>query len=327
MKIKDILRLLNDGDLDPDIVKMFGGLDVIFKLLQRRNLLNNLKIGTRDSTLWENDYLLFLLKNDIEQFKKISTSLSNDLIYQDGVIYYESENFDGLSILFGSSELTVLDILNGEYEYSFYFDVDFESDIINNLNESNQKILKNLVIDDLKNIEIYPETETLEEIQSELGTIKINMENIDSIFSDNSTIDYIFNEIPDLKSELERIFFQAYERAYIDGLNHQIWEKLSKYFVHESIEWFSTDHPYKKDVSIQKFKMKVWNFDSNMERFLSNSSGESYYCLSNLGSYIEVLKYLIENIPGYKFLNLRWDDWPDHKLLEENFNEIFSETF
>lgn len=337
MKLSKIIHLLNDGELEEEYLQMFGGYETIFKMLAKRDLLDKLEIGTSDSYAWENEFLIFLSKYDRKEFIDIVVSNLNDIEITNGTIYYVSDNLGDLSLLFSDSssrsyyvsQKRIKSILEGDSDVEYFnHSVDVYEDIIINLNESNLNKLKELVLNDLSSVSIFPVTDTLQELSNESNEVFLNNENIDSVFSDDETINYILSEyLPDVESELQNIYTQSQNIAYNDELYELIWDELGRYFVHDDIEWFTAKHPYKKDTNIQKFKMKVWNFESNILDFLNADPGNYNTRVSYFGSYLTILEYLVSSLDSHERLKVYYPDWPNSDKVNERINEIFPDYF
>lgn len=99
--------------------------------------------------------------------------------------------------------------------------------IINELNVKNLNYLKSLMLSSLNGIEIDQDTKFL--VKNNINTI--TSENIDTILSDNETIDFIFEEyLDELKSNLLTIDSYAQEGSYIDGKINEILSQLNREF-------------------------------------------------------------------------------------------------
>jgi len=329
MKFSEIVNYLNDGNFNPQDAEIFGGFENLFKLLSRRNLLTKLKIGSNsDSGYWENNYLLFLLKNKPNEFKEIMPTLVNDLNLIDGVMYFESDDLGVFSKLFyesrNISRSTIESILTGEYHSDFYIDnIDLYNDIIRELNPINFNKLKSLILNQIKDVEIYPETSVLQEIVPEDSPLFIDEHNIDYVLNDNESVNYIFEYLPDLESELLHLYNVSYNHAYENELYNIVWESLSEYFVHNDIQWFFTQHSYTKNIPVQNFRMKIWNFEDHMEKYLTNTLGEPYESVSYMGSYLDCLHYILWN--NDDLINIKYPDWPDNDFVVKELNDLFSD--
>jgi hypothetical protein len=331
MKFSEIVDYLNDGNFDIRDAEIFGGFENLLNLLSRRNLLSKLKIGVNsDSLHWENNYLLFLLKNNPNEFKEIMPTLVNDLNLIDGVMYFESDDLGIFSKLFydtrNISRSTIESILTGEYHSDLYYtmdSIDLYNDIISELNPVNFNKLKSLILDQIKGIEIYPETSVLQEIVPEDSPLFIDEHNIDYVLNDNESVNYIFEYLPDLESELLHLYNVSYNHAYENELYNIVWESLSEYFVHNDIQWFFTQHSYTKNIPVQNFRMKIWNFEDNMEKYLTNTLGEPYESVSYMGSYLDCLHHILWN--NDDMINIKYPDWADNDFVIKELNDLFSD--
>ena len=94
---------------------------------------------------------------------------------------------------------------------------------------------------------------------------------------------------------------------------NDIWSELDSIVVPHG-EYISIPHPYKENTQVQKFKIKIWNFDATILEMISPSSNYSLeYYGSFLGSYAD------EN----SCLSPRIDDYPDSREIDANINSYF----
>ena len=322
MDIQDFIDDFNNGGTDAK--NYFNDYDTFFKILEKRGLMNQLDPKGSNIGDLQNDLLRYYYKNDKPTFYHWLNNILNDVEIIDGVAYLVLSSPGELSVLFCNhrndiSRDTIESILDGEHDYDYYSDLtdDVYRDVIEELTKENILYLKEYIIKTLDGKEINPETTELELIASEQGHseyVVVNQENIDRIFDDKETMNELLSgDLHELKSELYNIYSNAYNSAYSDMVYNDIWSELDGIVVPYG-EYISIPHPYKENTQVQKFKIKIWNFDATILEMISPSSNYSLeYYGSFLGSYAD------EN----SCLSPRIDDYPDSREIDANINSYF----
>jgi hypothetical protein len=121
-----------------------------------------------------------------------------------------------------------------------------------------------------------------------------------------------------LKSELYSGHSGAYNTAYADDLYDSIWSKLEEFFQGPG-EWSNRPHTYKKDTQVQKFKVPINNFYSNILDYLQDNKGYGNGNLDYHGSYVDILD------EGQECLSVHAPDYPDSRKVDKNINSYFSD--
>lgn len=332
MTFDEIIDEFNNGYLD--VEKYFNDYDTFFNVLKRRGLMSQIDATASGSEEWQNEYLIWLYENDTEKFHKDVVMLLNSDLEMDenGKIYYVTNDRGELSKLFCSgrndiSQDTIEQILSGEGDvWEPYWDTtdDVHRDVIEELTPENDKRLQEYVVDSLKGKQIEPETEELELIASEQGHPEYTLvtpENVKRVIDDSETMEYLFeNGLEDLKSELYSIHSNSYNAAYETEVWNDIWSEIQEYFDGNG-EWISRPHRYKKDTTVEFFKIPVAsNFDTIILDFLNENKGYGNSgTLEYHGSYIGILDNSVE------CLSVHAPDYPDSSLVDKNINMYFQD--
>jgi len=327
----DIVEKFNNNDLD--VQKYFNDYETFFSILKKRGLMGEIDPkNASDSSIWQNEYLLWLYENDKENYYKWVPSLLTDVIIENGKAYLEISDRGDLSNLFCDghrydlSRDTIENILSGDGDfYEPYRDTtdNVYRDVIEELTPENDRRLQEYVVDMLKGQQISSETSELELIASEQGHpeyVEVNMENVKRIIDDEETMEELLDDqLSDLKGELYSIHSSAYNSAYESSVYDSIWSELETYFEGHG-EWISKPHPYKKNTQIQYFKIPIRDFDLQVNEYLINNKGYGNSgTLEYHGGFIEIMK------EDRDCLSVQPPDYPDHREVDKNINSYFQD--
>lgn len=330
MTFEEIVDDFNNGDLD--VEKYFNDYQTFFNILKKRGYMSLVHPTAAGSEDWQNEYLLWLYQEDRKKFYEyVVMLLSSDLVMdENGNIFLETKDRGELSRLFCSgrndiSRNTIEQILSGDIwdPYSDTTD-DVYRDVIEELTPENDKRLQEYIVDTLKDKQIEPLSDELELIANEQGHPEyalITPENVKRIIDSEESMDYLFkNGLEDLKSELYSIHSSAYNAAYEDEVYNDIFNKINEYFNGKG-EWISRPHTYKKDTTVEIFKIPVAsNFDTIILDYLNDNKGYSNSgTLEYHGSYISILDESVECLSVYP------PDYPDSRLVDKNINMYFQD--
>ena len=331
MDIHDLLDQFNNNELD--VEKYFNDIETWFKILKKRGLMDRIdpKYGV-GSEHWQNSYLLWLYGENKEKFYEWVKEFLGDIEFDDsGNVYYVTSDRSDLSKLFcdnrnGFSQKTIESILSSEDSFDFY-DISADNiyeEIIEQLNKNNLEVLKKRFIEESSDLEIFPETEVLEELlESENPDgdyVKITPNNIDKILNDEESTNYILtNYLTDIMSDLSIIYSTSYNSAYETQVWKEIDGELQDYFEGTG-EYVYKPHPFKKDTTVETFKIKVRDFDKLILDFLNENK--------NYTETLEYYGYLIDVMTNSLPCLSVWDPgYPDSRELEKNINEYFPDYF
>ena len=327
MELDEIIELFNDGELD--VEKYFNGYSNFFSILRKRGLLSQIDPEAPDSDEWQNEFLIWLYSNDKEKFVKYVQKFLGDVEIVNDIPYLVVNTRGELSKLFCSfrnelSSDTVETILDGENDWGYYDNTtdDVYRDVIEELTKENLRRLKEYIIDTLKGKQIPTSTEVLESIAQSQGNdyVTVDESNIDEIVDDKETMEELMDdELIDLKGELYSVHSGAYNSAYEDDLYETIWDKLEEFFQGPG-EWLTRPHVYKKDTEVQKFRVPIHNFYSNILEYLQdNKKYGNTGTLEYQGGYLEILK------EWWECLKVWAPDYPDSRRVDKNINSYFTD--
>lgn len=336
MKQQHWLRLVNDfNDNDHDfILDNFGDVESFFELLINKDLFHLIDPEANGSEDWVNKYLLYLHSSGRkEMFYDYVVNYLDDVEIKDGKFYYVSRNREEISYVFcdnsrhSSSRDIAERVLDQDADYYEPFDNttdDVYRDVIGELRDKNLQKLGELIVFELKDEQISPETELLENISQEQNHPEfaiIDQTNVSSVIDDEETMNHLLdNHLEDMKSNLYSVHHNSYNTAYNDDLWDEIWNELQTYFVGQGSfvrKPISVKSPEK---TAEYFEIEIRNFESNILEYLENNKGYGntgtlYY----QGSYINVLK------EDFECLNLSFNDYPDYRKVDKYINEYFND--
>ncbi len=325
MEIQDFIDDFNNGGNDAE--KYFNDYSTFFKILEKRGLMDQLDIQGSNIGHLQNELLRYYYVKDKPKFYHSLISILGDVEIVDGVAYLVLDSPGELSKLFCNhrnndiSRDTVESVLDGEHDYDYFSDLtdDIYTDVIEVLTKENILHLKEYIIKTLDGKQIEPTTDELELIASEQGHpeyVIVNQESIDRIFDDKETMEELLSdELYSLKSELYSVYYSAYNNAYGDMVYDKIWSELDGIVVPHG-EYTSSPHPYKKDTQVQKYKIKIWDFNNKVLDLISSSANNS---LEYFGSFLD--SYADEN----SCFSPRIDDYPDHRKVDSNINDYIKD--
>ena len=329
MDYQDIIDDFNDGGLDADSV--FGDVSTFLTFLDRRGLIDRIDIENFDT---QNLILTWIYKRDKKKFYNfIEDKLSDIYVDENNVVYLDLDDKSDLVNLFcdrtrnGLSTDYIKAILSGESD-EFWFDETTDSvyrDVIEGLSPKNMKYLREYIVENLKGQKIETGTIELEDIAREQGhpeyVIVDNPITSQTIIDDKDSMNYLLdNNLEDLKGQLETIHRNAYSSAYDSEIYKNIFNELQEY-INGYGEFYSRPHRFKKDVLTQRYRVPVAsNFDQIILDYLeSNKNRGSRGLLEYWGEYIALIQ------DEQNCLTVHPSDYPDHREVENNVNEIFTD--
>ena len=329
MDYQDIIDDFNDGGLDADSV--FGDVSTFLTFLDRRGLIDRIDIENFDT---QNLILIWLYKRDKKRFYNfVEDKLSDIYVDENNVVYLDLDDKSDLVNLFcdrtrnGLSTDYIKAILSGESD-EFWFDETTNSvyrDVIEGLSPKNMKYLREHIVENLKGQKIETGTIELEDIAREQDhpeyVIVDNPITAQTIIDDKDSMNYLLdNNLEDLKDQLETIHRNAYSSAYDSEIYKNIFNELQEY-INGYGEFYSRPHRFKKDVLTQRYRVPVAsNFDQIILDYLeSNKNRGSRGLLEYWGEYIALIQ------DEQNCLTVHPSDYPDHREVENNVNEIFTD--
>jgi hypothetical protein len=323
MDIDEVIELFNDTELD--VNKYFNDSETFFKIIEKRGRIDDLDL---EYNYMENDYLLYLSETNTEKFREEVAKQISDVRFDGEVPVLQLNDASDLAKLFCTnrndiSQDTIREILLGEADWDRYWDTtdDVYGDVIGELNEENLKYLYSYIVENLKGIQIEPETELLEDISNVQNSefVTINEKNVESIVKDSETMGYLLDrDLSELDSELNSIHSNAYNMAYETAVFREVWGKLDDMFDVEKRKYIYKPHPYKKETQIEVLEIPIRDFYEPIRDYLYNNKGTSQ-TLEYFGNFIDILE---EN---GECLSVWAPDYPDSSEIDKNINEIFGD--
>jgi hypothetical protein len=331
MNIEKLVDEFNYGDFEK-FYKIFDGYENFYKFLDKRNALDKINLLSDNSSEFENSYFLYLLDHKKDLFYSLFEKYVLDFKYIDGVPYLELSDIGDLSELFcdnknGISTEYIEDILSGEFMYNeHYSDVNdnFYEDIYYKMDNKNINSLSKWVFKSISSVNLELGTDLLKELDSKDKLYPITLEVVSILVKDEETLNFLFEEyFSEMKYDLYGIYSDSYRISYEEEVNDLVWEELSRFFV-KDLSWIEEPHSYRKNVKVQKVRIRIWNFESDIRHFLREYIYDSE-TITYFSSYLSILSQLLKynsNYSDFNCLSVYWPDYPSLKKLEDNFNEM-----
>jgi len=331
--VLDLVNSINNGDFD-EMKPFFGDFKTALNFIKKKgyiHLIDPFQVPDED----RNELIYYFLSEpDLRDgvFKKLLESL-HDVKEENGQYYLILDSLDELAELFKSysRDISPQDVAKGvlgEDYYEPYYETtnDVYSDVIEELTPENQNVLKNKILETLKGVEVEINgraSDEMELIASEQGHdeyIEVNSENIDRIFNDEDTMKYLLKyELDEIDSNLHSIHSQAYNDAYTSELSENVWDELYNFIDSDTkIESYKWGNKYRNKLKITNHIFDVINqWFSDYKNYTDDFDYQ--------GSYIGIIKQLIDEMGTYEWLSFRIPDYPDYRRVEKNINEFFGD--
>ena len=287
----------------------------------------------------KNYYLKWLLNtNETEAFRLICELLTDVEPRSDGY-WLRLRDREELADFFRSSsrrsDYDLQDIakqvLTDGLEYGWYSDTtdDVYRDVIEVLNEQNLQHLANYILESIGNkdlnIEDYKSDffQELADVEARDGILQITQDNVKALIDDEGAMKELMKkDLSDLKGDLYSIHNQAYNVSYEDMIYDQVMDGLEEYFSSPIDEVATKVGEKTKYISY----IKIRDFYSNVLAFIDDNLGGSWNesVLEYWGSYTGMMGHLFsEDI--YEPIDFRIDDYPDHRKVDKQINELFGD--
>jgi hypothetical protein len=335
MKQHKWLRLVDDfNDNDHEqIINLFGDVDTFFEALKGKDLLHLIDPEADGNEDWINEWLLYMYEvGNKESFYTYVIDSLSDVELNNGKFYFKTIYREDLSGVFcdgnrlSSRDIAykILDADSDDWERFHYTTDDVYEDVISELTPKNLERLCELVVFDLKDVNVETETELLENIAEEQNHpdyVVVDSNNVRRIVDDEETMNFLLeNHLSEIKSNLYSVHHNSYNAAYNDYLWEEVWSELQTYFVGKGeyvAKQVSSKDPQK---TAQYFEIEIANFESNIIDFLQNNKkyGNSG-TLGYMGNYINVLQ------EDFECLRLGPSDYPDSRKVDKYINEYFND--
>ena len=346
MDLKRIIQNFNDGDW-ADISPIFNRKTTTFlKFLKSKNLLDRIDInqlpeddfpemefldslGILDGLEYRtvpdeqsNRYLLYILeKNPSETLKFICDNLLTDVELRGEDYYLRLNDREELSEFFkdysrDTSPKDVSKAVLGEDYWEPYWDTtnDIYTDVIEVLDKENLAVISHYIIDRIGNQVLSTDdydTQFFDKISNESGEFTITTENVGELLRDEESMKLLLNDdLSDLKQELYSLHNNSYNSAYEGEIYSDVMSELERLFVGNIIE----------DKYIQ-----IRDFYNDVHKFLSTYKGSGYNNenLDYHGSYTSIIKQLMDE-DEMEYLDFRIPDYPDHREVDKNINDMLT---
>jgi hypothetical protein len=347
MDLRQIIQNFNDGDWE-DISPIFNRkITTFLKFLKGKNLLDRIDInqipedefpemefldslGLLDGLEYRsvpdeasNKFLLYKLeKTPTETLSFICDKLLTDVELRGKDYYLRLRDREELSDFFKdySRETSPKDVarsvLGEDGIFEPYWDTtnDVYSDVIEVLTKENLAVISHYIIDRIGNQVLSTDdydTQFFDEISNESGEFTITTENVDELLRDEESMKLLLNDdLNDLKQELYSLHNNSYNSAYENEAYSSVMSELERLFVGNIIE----------DKYIQ-----IRDFYNDVHKFLSTFEGSGYNDenLDYHGSYTGIIKQLMDE-DEMEYLDFRIPDYPDHREVDKNINEMLT---
>ena len=324
---------------DPKSVsKLFGGFEETMKYFIKNGLGNLLdpeqefwyQYDLQDALIWNQ----YLNSEDQETYVKefANKFFKSDIVVEGDRVYLILSNKDDLLFMFddrgrdATSRDIAKNVFSEDYNEYFYGDVvnNFYDDCVKSLNSNNEKLLKNKIVselqplnnDDIENTDLLGE---LWEMEGQPETLSITSENIDTVYDDEDTMDYIMrNFFPDLKSDMENSYYNAYNTAYEDELSKNVYSGLEDLLGNSGEFVKLGKFPTGKDRFVYQIDITK-TFKDFFTKYFSDWNSH-YNQIEYFGSFTQMLNEMMEN-DDVERIDFRIPDYPDLDNIESNYNE------
>jgi hypothetical protein len=198
--------------------------------------------------------------------------------------------------------------------------------VIKELNDKNLNTLKQRFIKELTGVEVPTETKLLEEIaeeQEHIDYVIIDSNNINTIFDNKKTVEFLLEDVLDseIKNELIRIYSNSNQSALESEYYESVWGELTSEYFTGKPEWITRKHRVAtKDVHMVRLEINDNDFDNIIIGYLNDNSGYGNSgTLEYQGSYLEILRNLVD------CLSVRFPEYASYP--EKYINDYFVDYF
>jgi len=329
--IDDIIENFNEGDVSI-VEDMFDNdYQLFFEFLDQRGELDKIEFNTDYSSTWDNEFAIYLSKYHKDKFYEYCNSQLSDIEFENGKIYCVAPNASDFGVLFCDnrdvSRGTIEAILDGEADFDWYYWSscgDIYNYVIKELNDKNLNTLKQRFIKELTGVEVPTETKLLEEIaeeQEHIDYVIIDSNNINTIFDNKKTVEFLLEDVLDseIKNELIKIYSDSNQSAFESEYYESVWGELTSEYFTGKPEWITRKHRVAtKDVHM--VRLEINDFDDIIIGYLNDNSGYGNSgTLEYQGSYLEVLRNLVD------CLSVRFPEYASYP--EKYINDYFVDYF
>lgn len=272
--------------------------------------------AAEDKQQFLREFIVEFLDNDmeVESGRKISWVIDKD----DVLLAFDDRGRDG------TARYAAKMVFNEDFN-EFFSDVinDFYDECIRTLNNKNESLLANKIVSELPpltsdDIEQTSFLEELWEIEGQGGFLTITSDNIAELLGDNDTTEYIItNFFPDLKSDMENAYWNAYNVAYENELSKEVYEGIEGLFG-DSGRMIEVGKDYKGNSRWQYEIDVTKTFEYFFKEYFSDWKNH-YNPIEYFGSFKEMLNQLFDD--GMERIDFRIPDYPDYDEVKSAYNE------
>ena len=325
----DYEKMIDDFNDGASVEDIFGSLSVFFEFARRKKLLHLIDYQSSHAKEWLNEFLIFLYENkQLDLFNDIVLNELSDVKMIDGKFYYWHWDRDELPYFFCDkgrrrSSRDVAEKVFGESDMYDWFNEttdDVYRDVILELSKENLEKLKKIIISNLSDIKVSPDSELLELLSEEQNSdyVMVNTSNIDRIIDDSETVDVLLNdELSELRNNLYSLHHTSYASAYENDLWKEAWGEMSRFFIGQG-EYIQVPTNTKNSRYNTQFVLEFKDFYGLILEFLYDN--RKYTDTIGYHSYIY---YIIREIG--KCLELSAPDYPSSREVDKNINELFND--
>ena len=343
-----VVQMIQDQGIE-DVLPFFGGeVEPLINYLSNKGLLNQIDVFDEELEEYQFKILDTLLNdvNDEETWEYVISQVSSDLIEDGGSYYLKLGSMDELSQFFESGGRNydlndvVKNVLGEDYWDPYYdVDVDYFTDVIENLNVENLNTLGELMVKELPP-EIPSESdggyhtdlfEVLSKEQGDTGLITIDSENIQRILTDKETLQYLFDMyLDEMRGELESLYISSYNNAYTNETYDLVMGELSEFFDVSDKKWETITTKYNGERTFFLIKLNKGMVKYIISKYVDNAADSGDYygdtSLSDIGDFEELMVTVLD--AGYlDYLSFYPPDYADYGYVVKDINENFSNYF
>jgi hypothetical protein len=278
--------------------------------------------------------MLYFYEHHKDKFYHYCNLWLSDIEFENGKIYCVRSDADDFAVLFctgGRNDVDrefIASLLKGEADFDWwgdYDDINVYDYVIEELDDKNLEHLKKRFVQELSGKEVSSETELLETIGNEQGHdgyVTIDSTNINRIFDDEDTVNYLLDDEldSDIKSDLSRIYGYSSNASLESEYYDEVWSKLTSDHFKGNPEWITRKHNVATNKNVHVIRLEISDFDRVITDFLGDNKGYTGSSLLGYhGSFLEVLREFTE------CLNPRFPEYAYNP--EKYINDYFSDYF
>jgi hypothetical protein len=285
---------------------------------------------------YENMYMSVMLNHNPQKtLKYITDELLTDVDEEGGEYYLRLNDREELSRLFyesrnESARAAAKAVLGEDFWEPFWETTDnIYRDVYEELVPENKERLYVAILDKLKGQKIEPNTELLDVVAEEQGHpeyVELTIDVLRKVMGDDDTGEYILRQAEDVRQSLHQLHSTSYNDAYQSEVWNDVWSELGRFFDGKIIE---TPKQVKRadgsEITRYDTKIKIKDFPGIMRKYM-DEYGSSDYNMDRLGYdyFLPTLEKMMDE-SVYEYLDFRVPDYPDHRKVDENINEMFGD--